>query len=156
MLYLITQQKFINRGVYIGPYLPVYGFGGVILCNLLQHNLMLNCHKKVVKVFVVSLSVCTVLEYATSVLLEYVWGKRWWDYSDRFLSLQGRVCLMGAVAFGIGGILLVCVYLPLYEKCYQRCPPRLRQILAVTLILLFVVDAAYCAIHPNAGPGITQ
>ena len=29
--YLIVRHKFVNRGVLLGPYLPIYGFGILIL-----------------------------------------------------------------------------------------------------------------------------
>ncbi len=32
MLYFFTEHAFINRGVYRGPYLPIYGVGGLLLC----------------------------------------------------------------------------------------------------------------------------
>ena len=35
-LYLATEHAFINRGVYRGPYLPIYGAGGLALCLLLR------------------------------------------------------------------------------------------------------------------------
>ena len=32
ILYVFTEHAFINRGVYRGPYLPIYGVGGLLLC----------------------------------------------------------------------------------------------------------------------------
>lgn len=29
LLYLITAHTFVNRGVYQGPYLPIYGIGSI-------------------------------------------------------------------------------------------------------------------------------
>ena len=81
---------------------------------------------------------------------------RWWDYSGHFLNINGRVCLLGSVAFGIGGTALVCLFLPFYEKMYQRISPKWRTGLCFALLLLFVVDAAYCAMHPNTGYGVTS
>ena len=36
LLFFFTEHAFINRGVYEGPYLPIYGTGGILLCMLLS------------------------------------------------------------------------------------------------------------------------
>jgi len=150
LLFLFTEHAFVNRGVYEGPYLPIYGLGGLLLCLLLSH-----IRKKPLSVFVLSMTVCTILEYLTSFFLERKWGIRWWDYSGHFLNLHGRVCLLGAAVFGLGGTILVCLFLPYYEKLYERISPKWRISLCILLLVLFLVDGAWCAMHPNIGPDIT-
>ena len=150
-LFLVTDHAFINRGVYRGPYLPIYGAGGILLCFLL-HRLK----KQPVLVFIISMVICSVLEYFTSFFLEMLWRIRWWDYSGHFLNLQGRICLAGAVIFGLGGTLLVCLFQPLYEKWYHKLPKTWRMGLMLGLLAVFVLDATYAAIRPNLGAGISQ
>ena len=106
LLFFFTEHAFINRGVYEGPYLPIYGAGGLLLCILL-HRLS----QKPLSVFALSMLICTILEYLTSFFLERKWGIRWWDYSGHFLNLNGRICLLGAIVFGLGGTALVCLFL---------------------------------------------
>lgn len=151
VLYFFTEHAFINRGIYQGPYLPIYGAGGLLLCILLRPF-----GNKPLRVFAFSVISCTFLEYLTSYFLELKWGVRWWDYSGHFLNIKGRVCLLGSVVFGIGGTALVCLFLPFYEKMYRRISPKWRTGLCFALLLLFVVDAAYCAMHPNTGYGVTS
>ena len=71
------------------------------------------------------------------------------------MNIGGRICLLGAVCFGIGGTILVCLFMPLYEKIFEKIPAKMRVIVSVLLILLFVADAAYAGIRPNTGFGIT-
>ncbi len=97
---------------------------------------------------------CSVLEYLTSFFLEHKWGIRWWDYSGHFLNLNGRICLLGVITFGIGGTLLICLILPWYEKLYEKLPDRWKTALCIVLILIFTVDGAWCAMYPNTGEGI--
>ena len=150
-LFWVTDHALINRGVYRGPYLPIYGVGGLLLCLLLQQ-----WRKKPVLVFGLSMLLCSVLEYFTSYILEKRWGIRWWDYSGHFLNLQGRICLAGAVIFGLGGTLLVCLLLPYYEKWYERIPRGWRLGVTLSLLLIFVLDATYSAVRPNTGEGISE
>lgn len=151
VLFLFTEHAFINRGVYRGPYLPIYGAGGILLSFLFR-----SWQKKPVRVFFLSAAVCCVLEYLTSFFLERRWGIRWWDYSGHFMNISGRICLAGAVLFGLGGVALVCLLLPAYDKFYQSISRRWRILLCALLLAVFVADATYCAVRPNAGQGIAM
>lgn len=151
MLYLFREQAFVNRGVYKGPYLPIYGVGGLFIYFLLHRM-----NKKPLQVFCLSLILCTVLEYLASWFLEARWGIRWWDYSDSFLNISGRVCLLGALGFGMGGMALVCFLIPLYERLMGKVSAKARIAISILLLLLFTADAAYGAIRPNTGYGITM
>jgi len=150
-LFYVTAHAFVNRGIYRGPYLPIYGVGGLLLCILLRP-----LQQKPLRVFGLSLLVCSVLEYLTSYFLELRWGIRWWDYSGHFMNLNGRICLLGAVIFGLAGVALVCFLLPLYDQFYQKLSVKWRVILCVLLLLIFVADATYCAVRPNVGKGISS
>ena len=150
-LFLVTEHAFINRGVYRGPYLPIYGIGGLLLCLLLR-----SLRQKPLWVFGISLCSCSVLEYLTSFFLERRWGIRWWDYSGHFLNINGRICLLGAVFFGLGGTALVCLFLPFFEKLYWKISKKWRVCICLALLLIFVADAAYCSMRPNVGYGISE
>lgn len=63
---------------------------------------------------------------------------------------------MGAIAFGLGGSLLVCFLLPFYEKLYDRISAKWKTAAVLILLTVFVVDAAYSAIRPNVGSGISE
>ena len=56
ILYLFTSGSFVNRGVYYGPYLPIYGIGGIFLMVLLHAK-----RKQPVRVFILSTVICTIL-----------------------------------------------------------------------------------------------
>lgn len=150
LLYLITDHTFVNRGVYRGPYLPIYGAGCVLLI-LLFHRL----RRRPVAVFVLSGIVCSALEYVSGVWLEQKWEIRWWDYSGHFGNLDGQICLASSIGFGLGGALLICVIQPVFNRLYHRMTIGLRMTLCIVFLLVFIADAAYAAITPNMGNHIT-
>ena len=61
--------------------------------------------------FLGALLTCS-LEYFTSWLMEKLFHARWWDYSKRFGNLNGRVCLLNSVLFGLACVLLCHVVHP--------------------------------------------
>ena len=150
-LHLVLDGVFVNRGALHGPWLPIYGSGGVLLLTLLNR-----VRSSPVKEFFCIIFVCGMVEYWTSYYLEMVYdGMKWWDYSGYFLNLNGRICLAGAVVFGLGGTALVCFFLPLYERMYRRVSKGWRVALCLALLAVFVADATYCAVRPNTGKGIS-
>ena len=95
----IDDHKLSNRGFFIGPYCPIYGFGAVIMLSLSsfeEHPFI---------TFFLALLLCSILEYITSYLMERLFRVRWWDYTNEKFNFHGRVCLKNAVAFGALGVL---------------------------------------------------
>ena len=154
-IYLVQDGEFVNRGVLFGPWLPIYGCGGIMLTFVLR-----KLEYKPVRVFFLSMIICSVLEYITSFCLERVWGIRWWDYSNEFLNISGRICLWGSLMFGVGGWLLICYVLPYLRMLYRKIwkiekGRKILQIICLVFILIFVADAAWAADFPNMGRGVS-
>lgn len=155
LIYMVRDGEFINRGVLFGPWLPLYGSGGVMLILLLRKY-----EQKPVRVFFLSMLICSVLEYLSSWCLERVWGIRWWDYSSDFLNISGRICLWGSLLFGLSGWLLVCYVIPYLKMLYRKLWKKENgkkglELICLVLILLFVADAAWAADFPNMGRSIS-
>lgn len=150
LLYLVTAHTFVNRGVYRGPYLPIYGVGCVLLI-LLFHRL----RRHPVVVFVLSCLLCTTLEYCSGTWLLWRWGVRWWDYSGHICNVNGHICLTSSISFGLGGVLLICLFQPVFNKYYHRMTIAVRMTLCIVFTLIFIADAAYSAMQPNTGKHIS-
>ena len=149
-IYLVREKQFVNRGILTGPWLPIYGAGALFLYLILKR-----WKKNPLLVFVISLTICSVLEYFSGFFLEKMWGVKWWDYSGMFLNLHGRICLMSCLLFGVGGIFLIFFIVPIYTALYNKISEKKRLTAAIILLLIFVADAAYSADFPNVGSGIT-
>lgn len=149
-LYLLKDDMYVNRGFLTGPWLPIYGMGAVML-EMLLHK----WRDRPILIFVSSMTLCTLLEYLAAWYLESAWNVRWWDYSGIPFNLYGRICLIGSLLFGIGGLLLVWVISPLLHVLYRKTPVKVRIGIGIAAIVLLTADAAYSAIHPHTGAGIT-
>lgn len=91
----IQSQKFINRGFYLGPYCPIYGTGALLLLFLKNYQ------NDPFIVFILAILICSLVEYITSYLMEQIYKVRWWDYSNRFFNIKGRICLFNSICFGL-------------------------------------------------------
>ena len=148
--YLGTGE-IVNRGTLFGPWLPIYGTGGLAVILFMRKWL-----ERPIFTFFVVMTSCSVLEYATSFVLELMYGIKWWDYSGYFWNVNGRICLAGSVLFGLGGCLFIYFIAPHLDELYCKVSKKWRIAICVVLILLFIVDAGYSFANPNMGRGITK
>ena len=137
----VQAKHWINRGFLNGPYCPIYGAGAVLVLALLgwvENPFLL---------FTLGMLVTGVLEYFTSWAMEKLFHARWWDYSDVPFNLNGRICLMGALVFGIMSVLVVQVIHPFVSKLTAHIPVPMLYILSAVLAALFILDVIMTVIH---------
>lgn len=151
ILTFIQTGNFVNRGVLHGPWLPIYGFGGVGILLLVGH-----LRKYPPLVFLTSALFCGVMEYLTGWYLETVKHLKWWDYSDIPLNLHGRVCLLSVLCFGLCGLFVIYIIYPRFHDVFAKLKPQPKQIICGILVAIFLVDFVYSIDHPNTGQGITS
>ena len=151
-LHLISDGRFVNRGMLHGPWLPIYGFGGVLILVLLN-----KFRKKPVLEFISAIVLCGVVEYFTAYFMEITHnGTKWWDYSGYFLNLHGRICAEGLLVFGLGGMAIVYIVAPLMDNIIRKLPVKPVIIACVVLLTAYTGDTIYSAKNPNTGKGITN
>lgn len=132
---LIVEKKFVNRGFLIGPVVPIYGTGGMLI-YLLAGLFM----KKPIILFIMSMLVCSLLEYFTSYVMEKVFKTRWWDYSKRKFNINGRICLFNILCFGVMSMIIVYVANPFFLNIIHKIDPMVLKVVVVILSVLFIVD----------------
>lgn len=150
-LHLFSDGRFVNRGMLFGPWLPIYGTGGV-LALLLLHRWV----KRPLTVFVASFVMSGILEYATAAVLWETKKLKWWDYTGNFMNLQGRICLEGLLIFAIGCMAILYFIGPYLDELFLRIPKKVRIAVAAVLLCLFLADVIYSVQHPNTGEGVTS
>lgn len=149
-LYLFSEGEFVNRGALFGPWLPIYGSGGVLILFLLQ-----KIRNRPLLSFGLTMLICGIVEYGTAFYLETFKHLKWWDYTGYFLNIHGRICLEGLLFFGIGGLAFIYILGPLFDNFFQKWNSKFRQVLCIVLVLLIGCDFIYSSKHPNTGNGIT-
>lgn len=135
IFYLITDHELVKRGFLYGPYLPVYGFGAVLMALLLKRF-----KKNPLIVFILAMLVTGILEYLTGYLLWEIYHKMWWDYTGLFLNIDGYVCLRSVISFGVGGLLLIYIIEPLISKLISKITNYKIYIVSYITCVVFVFD----------------
>lgn len=138
MIVIFKERKIVNRGFLIGPCCPIYGFGGLIMTLLLQ-----NIKNNPILLFLLSLLICSVLEYETSYVMEKLFHARWWDYSNRKFNINGRICLTNMIAFGLLGCLIIYILDPIYFEKIKYLSTQILNIICIILLALFLIDSIF-------------
>ena len=131
----IENKRLINRGFLIGPWCPIYGCGCLLITTLLSKY-----GNDLPVLFIMSMLICSLLEYITSYILEKLFKARWWDYSRWKFNINGRICLETMIPFGILGTLLVYYINPFVLSIYTKIPKNTVLIISITLFVIFLFD----------------
>jgi uncharacterized membrane protein len=131
----IKNKTMTNRGFLIGPYCPIYGTAALLMITILSKY-----KNDVLILFFVGIVIASFLEYITSFILEKIFKARWWDYSNKILNIDGRVCLLNSIVFGIFCILLVNYINPFIINLVYKIPTNIINIISIILICIFVTD----------------
>ena len=140
---LIKHGFWVERGFLFGPYLPIYGFGGLTV-YLIKEKLV----KNPFLLFAVSVPVAGVVEYVGHYLLEKLFDQKWWDYTGVFLNINGRVHLTALLLFGVMGCLVAFFVIPPFMKLIAKGNKKIMSIIAYVLFSILMIDTIISsAIH---------
>lgn len=144
---VVYRWGYSDRGLLLGPYCPIYGFGALLLILTLdkarRRPLRLGgADIRPLLIFVAIILLTTVVELLGSYLLEWLTGGWLWDYTGRFLNFQGRVCFDASLRFGLGGMLFLYVLQPVFERRFAALTDRALVGLALAGAVIFAADAA--------------
>ena len=143
----IPKRRWINRGFLNGPFCPVYGFGALLILAALSPLLgAFEFPLELIVLFFAAVLLTSVLEYATSVLLEKLFHTSWWDYSNHKYQIHGRVCLVNSLLFGVMSTLVLEVLHPLISSLLIAIPRIVSFPLAGGLFVYFILDGTVTTI----------
>lgn len=99
----VTAKKWVNPGLLVGPYLPIYGFG---LCTLTDLHLLVSDYNINPIFVIIFMGFClTLIELIGGLIFIKGCGIKIWDYSDRWGNYKGLICpLFTFIWTFIGGI----------------------------------------------------
>jgi uncharacterized membrane protein len=96
------------------PIIVVYGLGGVLVPIIIKRL------SNPLAIFVLGAILATLLELLASYFCEIVLQRQLWEYSDRFLNFQGRVCLRSSIAWGCITVFVMKILIPKAYFVYSK------------------------------------
>ena len=128
-----TLGHFVKRGFLYGPLCPIYGWGAVILISCLRKY-----KAKPIKLFIYSAIIFSVFEYIAGFALDALFADRWWDYTNDFMNLNGRISIFFSFAWGFIALIFIHFVHPLIEKFAKKILKKIPINLQIIFINIFV------------------
>lgn len=125
-----SRQSFLY-----GPFCGIYGVGAVFMYVILNKYFKKNKHLLFFGGFIVG----SIVEYVLSFLGEVILNVRWWDYSDRFLNLNGRICFLYSLFWGALGLYFMTVINPFVDRIIEFLKKKINiKILKIIVLVIFI------------------
>ena len=146
LLFYFRGDGLINRGFLYGPYLPVYGFGALLLVVLLnkiigrKRDNIMGWIRDILLMLVLVFIITTIVEYISHYILDTFFDIKLWNYSKQFLNINGRVCFGASRNFAIGGTFFLFVLQPLLNKFMDKTSDKKLNIISLCLLCIVIVD----------------
>lgn len=131
----LYHKRPINRGFLKGPYIPIYGIGGIsmlILCVPFRENGF--------AVYFVGLISCTVLEYFVGWLMETVFHKQFWDYSMLRFTYKNRISLLSSLFWGLLSLFMVYILFGIMDGIVSAADPNFMLAYDIAMGIAMTVD----------------
>lgn len=89
----VSQKKWMNPGFLTGPYLPIYGFGVVVLYAVsnIPLGITIQAWDIVVRVVIIGVGM-TLIEFIAGLIFIKGFKIKLWDYSNRKGNIMGIIC----------------------------------------------------------------
>lgn len=131
----LYRRSFINRGFLKGPYIPIYGFGGMTIlmcCMPFEENGFF--------VYLVGVLSCTTLEYFVGWIMETIFQKQFWDYSMLKFTYKNRISLLPSLFWGLLSLFLVYVLYAPVDALVNFVPMNFVIIYDIAFAIIMAVD----------------
>ena len=134
--------KGMNSGILYGPWLPIYGFGSILVILMERFIFQYRKVPRVIRIILVFLSLAfslSIIEYLGGMLIEFVFHKTFWNYSEMRFNIGKYASLEMALVWGLGSLLIIYIINPLSEKFIKKIPVFITILVSIFFLLDFVL-----------------
>lgn len=136
------MERFFWRGANFLPWINIYATGSIIVFFLTYKY-----RKKPLKVFLISLVACGILEYISGLGMYIIGnGMRCWDYNKEILNfgnIHGFVCLRSVLFFGLSSLLLIYALIPFCFYLAKKMNKKVFLTVSIILCSIILFDEFY-------------
>lgn len=150
------KTAFQNRGMLLGPYLPIYGICA-ITCVLALGGFMKKkggFFFKLLKMLIVYL-LCTLIisavQLGASYVLEHFTGSWGWleNFKQYDYCFENRVALIPSLKFGVAGLIVMYIFQPLLDIILDKQENASINIVFAIILTILSCDCFYTFVLPN-------
>ncbi len=124
----------------VGPFCCIYGLGAMIMIPGLQKFKKSNW-----ALFIAGAIEGSIVEYIVSWVGEMVFQIKWWDYSNLPLNINGRICILFAIFWGLLALGLMRFINPYIDYMIDKIPSKVSAWIAGIGTGLLVIDLLFTA-----------
>lgn len=138
LFYKIDLGYFVKRGTTYGPWIPIYGFGGIFILSFANRF-----RKSPIKVILLSGIISGILEFLTGYVLFTFLNIRLWDYNTEiwnFGNIGGYICLRSILFFAFSGLFLIYFMHPIIQELATKCNKKIFTIISIVPAIIFIID----------------
>ena len=129
------RGEWVNRGFIKAPFCPIYGFGAILLLVVLSP-----IRENWISLFFGTVLLITLLEFITGLILETLFGAKWWDYHEEKCHIQGYVCPKYSLLFGVLALGTIKIIHPVVETAIEGVSPIYLETAGLIFLTYLAVD----------------
>lgn len=135
----IINQQIVNPGFLSGPFLPLYGFGLVLLTIILNQKKL----HWFIKIFIFTI-IATLMELLSGWFFEIFFRLRLWDYSKEWANFNGWICPRFFLYWLVASLLyFLFIHEALTKKIYHNHVSRPHLFFTYLFILIIFIDITH-------------
>ena len=82
----------------------------------------------------------SVIEYVISLIGEWIFNIKWWDYSDMPFNINGRICIWFSIFWGLLAIYLMTHINPKVDRLIDKIPKKILKNTTIILTIFIFLD----------------
>lgn len=141
----VSQKKWMNPGFLMGPYLPIYGFGVVVLYGVSNINLGITNQivDIIVRILIIGLGM-TLIEFIGGLIFIKGLKIKLWDYSNCKGNIMGIICPLYSFMWLLVGSLYYFLINPFLVMGISWISENLIYTFFIGIVIgMIIVDFAY-------------
>lgn len=136
---LLTKGVLESRKSFLyGPFCSIYGLGAVLMILPLQKY-----KKNNYTLFFAGFFIGSIIEYMVSLIDELIFHIKWWDYSDQIFNINGRICVLFSLFWGLLAIYLMSDINPRIDKFIDFVKSKIPANYMKTVIIISILFLSF-------------
>jgi len=141
----LNNRKLVNPGFLYGPFVPIYGIGGVFVSLVYLKISFLPVPLQ----FLIYSLILTIIEYITGEIFEKFFQLKLWDYSENRFNINGKVSLLFSTGWGLLALTVVNYIHPAISYPVNKIGSTESVVISSIFLAYFATDAAYSTASLN-------